>query len=159
MAKKKGRRKARRRKTARRAGVRRRAAASYGAGSVSSVVASLSAAHQQLLKERDGLDRKISAIAGVIATFGAPTAGRRRGAGRAGGAGGGGGRRYRSGSLKEYIARVMGGRGVMAVKDITLSVVKAGYKSKNKTLAKSVGIALTEMSDVNKVGRGRYRRA
>jgi len=47
----------------------------------------------------------------------------------------------------------------MAVKDITKGVVRSGYKTKNKTLAKSVGIALTEMPTVEKVGRGQFRSA
>lgn len=65
---------------------------------------------------------------------------------------------HRRGSLKEFIGKALaaGGR-VMSVKEITAAVVRGGYKSKNKTLAKSVGIALTEMSEVRKVGRGRFR--
>ncbi len=71
-------------------------------------------------------------------------------------AGAGAGAGFRSGSLKDFIAQVMGGAGDMAVKDIADAVVNAGYRSKNKTLAKSVGIALTEMPGVEKVGRGRF---
>ncbi len=45
----------------------------------------------------------------------------------------------------------------MTVKDVTTAVRKAGYKSKNKTLDKSVGVALSEMPGVKKVGRGTFR--
>ena len=45
----------------------------------------------------------------------------------------------------------------MAVKDITAAVLKAGYPSKSKTLAHSVGVALREMPGVVKVGRGQFR--
>ena len=37
------------------------------------------------------------------------------------------------------------------------AVTRAGYKSKNKTLAKSIGIALSVMSTVEKVGRGQFK--
>jgi hypothetical protein len=68
-----------------------------------------------------------------------------------------GGKALRPGSLKAFIADVLSSGGIMAVKDITSGVLKAGYKTQNKTLAKSVGIALTEMRGVAKVGRGRFR--
>jgi hypothetical protein len=45
----------------------------------------------------------------------------------------------------------------MAVKDITEGVRRGGYETRNKTLAKSVGIALTQMPEVDKVGRGLFR--
>ena len=63
----------------------------------------------------------------------------------------------RPGSLKSVITTVLTGKGIMAVKDITAGVLKAGYKTRNKTLAKSVGIALAEMKNVAKIGRGRFR--
>jgi hypothetical protein len=43
------------------------------------------------------------------------------------------------------------------VKDVTAAVRAAGYRSKNKTLDKSVGVALREMRQVVKVARGQYR--
>lgn len=67
------------------------------------------------------------------------------------------GRDVRAGSLKDYIKKVLSGHGPMAVKGITEAVVSQGYKSKNKTLAKSVGIALTGMVGVQKVGRGWFQ--
>ena len=45
----------------------------------------------------------------------------------------------------------------MGVKDVTAAIRKAGYKSKNKTLDNSVGVALADMPNVLKVGRGQYR--
>lgn len=44
----------------------------------------------------------------------------------------------------------------MAVKDVTEGVMKSGFKTKNKTLAKSVGIALTQMPMISKLGRGMF---
>ena len=45
----------------------------------------------------------------------------------------------------------------MQVKDIASAVVRAGYKTRNQTLAKSVGLALASMPEVEKVGRGAYQ--
>lgn len=39
---------------------------------------------------------------------------------------------------------------------ITAAVVRSGFKSKNKTLSTSVGIALAEISGVRRVSRGVY---
>jgi hypothetical protein len=75
-------------------------------------------------------------------------AGRRPRAGRRG---------ARQGSLKDFIGRVLSGHGVMSVKEITAGVRKAGYKTRNKTLSKSVGIALAQMPGVEKVDRGQFR--
>jgi hypothetical protein len=92
------------------------------------------------------------------ATGGRAAAG--RGAGRRGRAGADkGGSPFRPGSLKEYIMGVLrtaGGK-PMAVKDITQGVMDSGFETSNKTLAKSVGIALTQMPGVKKSGRGRFR--
>lgn len=137
-------------------------------------LANLTAARSSLIGQRENLDRQIAAIDQALVAFGghapavsvaaaAPTAragGRRRGGGRRGGGRGGRGRRgVRPGSLKDYIHRVLAGGGVMAVKDIATGVVKAGFKSKNKTLAKSVGIALARMPGVKRMGRGKFRAA
>lgn len=97
------------------------------------------------------VDRALQALTGAAAPRGTapgrPPAGRRpRGA-----------KGFRAGSLKEHIANVLGGGGTMQVKDIAAGVLEAGYRTANKTLAKSVGIALTEMPNVRKVGRGRFR--
>ncbi len=55
------------------------------------------------------------------------------------------------------IGNVLSGAGEMQVRDITARVLRAGYKSRNKTLDKSVGIALAHMPTVRKIGRGVFR--
>jgi hypothetical protein len=66
--------------------------------------------------------------------------------------------RHRPGSLKDFIVRVLSAAsGPMSVKDIAAGVLEAGYKSKNRTLAKSVGIALAQMPEVARVRRGVFR--
>jgi len=92
------------------------------------------------------IEQALSALHGRLPSGPRPAAARGRAAGR-----------YRAGSLKDYILRVLSGGQTMAVKDITESVTRAGYQSRNKTLAKSVGIALAQMPELTKVGRGRYR--
>ncbi|MBN2446493.1 MAG: hypothetical protein JXO22_07205 [Phycisphaerae bacterium] len=117
----------------------------------------LRGALEALLAERARLDGQIAAVEGAMSAIGTPGAAvvhpHRAVAGSKGRRGG-----HRAGSLKEFLENVLrASGGVMAVKDITEAVIKAGYKSKNKTLAKSVGIALTQMRNVGKVGRGRFR--
>lgn len=151
MPKRKVRRARRKRGVAAPPAVRRSATA---ADSVRGAMSGLAACQKRLLAERAALDAKLSAVEQALRALGAgatPTAGvRRRGA--ATGEGG-----FRAGSLKEYIAKVLTGRGVMSVKDITQEVLNAGYQTRNRTLAKSVGIALTQMKGVRKVGRGRFK--
>lgn len=134
---------------------------------LSGAMASLTSLRGNLVAERDALERRIAALNNAIAAFGGSAAGgRSAGPAAGGGAGGGGGRGRgrrsgpRRGSLKEYILNSMKSGQPAYVKDITNSVVKSGYKSKNKTLAKSVGIALAEMvrsGHVVKEGRGQFR--
>ncbi len=105
-----------------------------------------------LIIQRDILDSRIQAIDQALVALGsggttklASTIRRRRGG-------------PRTGSLKSYIERVLRGRvRPMAVKDITAEVLKAGYQSKDKTLAHSVGVSLADMQKVVKVERGMYR--
>ena len=64
----------------------------------------------------------------------------------------------REGSLKSYLDRVLRAtRRPMRRAEVTAAVLKAGYKSRSKTLAKSVGVALRTMSGVKKIGRGVFR--
>lgn len=128
-----------------------------GAVALAGVVTSLQAAHRTLVAERESLNNRINALEAALRAMSATPAvsvargGRGR---RAGGAG----RAFRRGSLKEYIHRVLSSsNSAMAVKDVTAGVTRAGFKSKNKTLAKSVGIALTQMPTVSKVGRGLFK--
>lgn len=106
----------------------------------------LLAQRAQVISQIDAIDRALAAMGGSVrAPAGRPGRGRRGGT-------------TRPGSLKSYIERVMRARGAtMAVKDVTTGVLKAGFKTKNKTLAKSVGIALGQMPNVRKVARGRFR--
>ena len=94
----------------------------------------------------DAIDRALAAMGGTVrAPTRKPGRGRRRGGRRAG-------------SLKSHIERVLQTRGgAMAVKDVTAGVLKAGFKTRNKTLAKSVGVALGQMPNVRKVSRGMFR--
>ena len=123
-----------------------------GSGAALAAIAGLNAYRNQLTIQRNDVDQRIAAIDSALAAMGSAV--------RPAGPGPGPGRgRHgpRKGSLKEYIAKVVSARGgVMAVKDITAGVLKIGYKTRNKTLAKSVGIALTEMGNIRKVGRGQF---
>ena len=131
-----------------------------GATGMSGMIASMQSYRRELAARRDMLDRQLGALDNALLSMGAVAPagaavraavagnGRRRGRGP------------RAGSLKEYILKVLSGAGdTMAVKDITAAVVSTGYRSKNKTLAKSVGIALRGLRGVKKVGRGRFRMA
>jgi hypothetical protein len=61
------------------------------------------------------------------------------------------------GTLREHIARVLHAhRRPLHVKEITAAVVRAGYKSRDKELTKSIGKYLVSMPGVIKVGRGTY---
>lgn len=121
---------------------------------IQGAVSNLQEALSNLVAERNRLDAQIHAIEQALASMG----GRTRvvtpatggGRGRRGGAGG---------SLKDFIERVMAGKGTMRVRDVTDAVLAAGYPTQNKTLAKSVGIALTQMPNVKKKGRGEFELA
>ncbi len=153
-------RKAAAKKTAQRGPGKRRArkvARTVGATGMSGAISSLRACHAGLVAQRKELDGQLDVLARALeAVTGTP--GRRAGRkpGRKPGPKPGTGGTFRPGSLKAYIAKALKGGGVLAVKDITTGVLKSGYKTKNKTLAKSVGIALTEMRGATKVGRGRF---
>ncbi len=120
------------------------------------VIRSLNTCHADLSAQRSSLDTQVQALEQALQVMGAPSAPFRAALGprpgRSSRAAGG----PRPGSLKSYILDVLAGGGVMAVKDITAGVLAAGYKSHNQTLAKSVGIGLTELRSVRKVGRGRF---
>jgi hypothetical protein len=128
----------------------RRQSGTTGAG-IAGAIRELSAYRDQLVAQRAEVDAQIVAVEGALAALGAsaggtqvPASGRRTS--------------FRQGSLKDHIARVLGAhRGPTSVKDVTAAVRAAGYRSKNKTLDKSVGVALREMRQVVKVARGQYR--
>lgn len=121
---------------------------------MSGAMTNLEQALQKLRAERDRLDEQINALEGALAAMGrgpAPAAPTPTPTTR-----GGRGRRGESGTLRDYVQRVMKGRGEMQVRDITDAVIAAGYPTQNKTLAKSVGIVLTQLPNVKKTGRGRF---
>lgn len=129
------------------------------AGGMGRAVSTLQTALQELHGERSALDRQIAALSGALAAMGA-AAPQMRGPGRPGRPGrrpAAAGAGPRPGSLKDFIQKALGGGKTMSVKDITEAVRRGGYKTRNKTLAKSVGIALTEMPMVKKVARGKFR--
>ncbi|MBL8877725.1 MAG: hypothetical protein JNG88_01295 [Phycisphaerales bacterium] len=145
-----------------------RSKSNVGAGGRGDVLAALHSYHRTLVDQFNGVKAELDAVENTIHQLGAAPPAARRGPGRppgstaaASGGGGGKGRgRHgpRAGSLKEFVVRALSGKGVMAVKDITSGVLSLGYKTKNKTLAKSVGIALTELKDqVQRVGRGKFK--
>ena len=137
-------------KGAKRASVATRAR-TYAGGGFGGALGSLRAFRDQLVDQRNEINRRMQAIDGALAALDAGTAKpvvvrRRRGKGP------------RAGSLKDYIARVLRGfaRG-KSVGDIATAVRKAGYKSNDKRLNHSVGKALAGMKNVNRVERGVYR--
>ncbi len=128
---------------------RRRRTAAKGIGSL---LKPLRAFQGNLISQRDDLDSRIQAVDQALGALGGGAAVKPAGVTRRRGGG------PRKGSLKSFIERVLRGRvRPLAVKDITAAVLKAGYKTKNKTLDKSVGIALADMATVVKVARGTYR--
>ncbi len=135
-----------------------------GKGAPAPVLRELSSFRAHLLAQRDGIDNQIATIDQILGTGGPRRAAAAHSAGPAPAARGRGkarGRRRgrrgpRAGSLKEYILKTLERSGKpMRVKDISSAVISAGYKSKNKTLGKSVGIALAQLG-VKRVGRGLY---
>ncbi len=122
-------------------------------------IASLRGYHGRLLAERQKLDARIAALEGALLAIGGgggPTAlGRPAAVAAPAAAARPAG--VRAGSLKDFVLRVIRGKGEMAVKDITAAVIGAGFKSTNKTLAKSVGVALSELPGVERTGRGLFR--
>jgi hypothetical protein len=123
---------------------------------MSSAVAELRNALARLNTHRSEIDSRIAALNGALRSLGG-SLGPGISAARAASAGRDGRGRARRGSLKHYILRVLQGGGVMAVKDVTVGVRKSGFRTRNKTLAKSVGTTMASMPEVAKVGRGRFR--
>ena len=124
-----------------------------GASGIAAVVGGIQRYCAELAAQCSALGSRIAVVNQALAFLGAGVPARKVtfGAGRRRA-------RYRSGSLKAHIHQVLRTHGsTMAVKDVTAAVRKAGYRSKNKTLAKSVGVALSEMPGVKKVGRGTFR--
>ncbi len=122
-------------------------------------MATLTACRSQLAAECADLQRKMNALENALQSLrsgGAParrpTAGRRVPRGP---------RRVRSGSLKDYITRVLGSaNGAMRLTDISRAVVKAGYPTRSRNLPNQVSMAMAAMAKkrlIRRVGRGLYR--
>lgn len=146
----------------RRKKIGRRGSATSAGSAISDAVAGLNTARSALVAQRDELDHQLGEIDRILMNMGgAPQSvrmpGRKPGrpAGRPSGKTAGG---YRAGSLKSVLHGILASSGApMRVQDITGRVQKAGYDSRNKTLAKSVGVALTQMTGVRKVKRGTFK--
>lgn len=140
-------------------GPRRRSAASpaFSSGLQAGLIRDIQGYHRALTAQRAEIDAQITAIEQALGAFGAATA-RSAAAPHRAAAPSSRPNGPRPGSLKDFIGRVLSSSGSpMMVKDIASAVVKAGYKTKNKTLATSVGLALADMRNVKKVSRGKYR--
>ena len=140
----------------RRRRMRRAAGSAVRLGAPANAIAPLRNYLSSLEAERSRIDQQIATLRNALGALGSSVP-----AGRSAGGGGGGKRResggVRTGTLKDYILRVLRGkRQPMRVVDISSAVLKAGFKTKNKTLAKSVGLALTEMPETTKLGRGLF---
>ncbi len=112
----------------------------------------LRTAHAHLTARRAELDGRIAVLDEALAALdGSPAAG------------GTPGRRAKAGgpvrgSLKEFIQRVLrADGGPMQVSDIARAVLDAGFRTRDKSLAHSVGAALRHMPGVKKVGCSVYR--
>ena len=128
----------------------------YGAG-MGQALSSLKGYVAELMTQRSQLDAQIQAVEQALRVMGAPAPHAVAAPAPRGPRKGGRGRGPRAGSLKELVLKAMTGGGVMSVAAITDGVRAAGYKTKNKTLAKSVGIALTQLPGARKVSRGKFR--
>jgi hypothetical protein len=128
------------------------------AGDPAQLVDSVRAWRSELAAEQAQLAVQLGALDQLLTTLGGtapkPTAGRAlQGRTIRGGHGG-----AREGSLKSYIDRVLRAtRRPMRRAEVAAAVLKAGYKSRNKAFAKSVGVALRTMPGVKKIGHGVFR--
>ena len=123
-----------------------------GADGLAAVGSSIQRYRDELAAQRAALDAQVAALDQALAALGGSVASvqvRR------------GGRRspaFRAGTLPAYIGRVLHAhRGAMAVQEVTAAVLKAGYKSRDKALPKTVGKYLAAMPGVKRIGHGLYR--
>jgi hypothetical protein len=129
------------------------AASTLPSGLQAGLIRDIQSYHRALTDRRAEIDGQIMAIEQALGAFGVGSAKAARPTSKASRSGG-----AREGSLKDYVGRVLAASGsAMMVKDIAAAVVKSGYKTKNKTLATSVGLALADMGSVKRVSRGQYR--
>jgi len=124
----------------------------------------LNACRGELAAQRAAIDAQVAALDQVMATLGAPAAKpkARTKVGRKAGTRVRRPRRprrtAREGSLRSYVEEVLRTqRGPLTVKEVTTAVLKAGYKSRNKELPKTIGKFLRAMPGVARVERGVFR--
>jgi len=137
-------------------------------------IGEMKAYQDALLTQRASLDAQIDAVGRAMTEIGLATTATRRitkkrakprikarvkarvkriaeAKGRAGG-------KTRTGSLRDYIGRVLKQRTKpMSPAEIGTSVVKAGFKTKAKDITKAVSNTIPKMSNVKKVGFGKYK--
>ena len=149
--------------------------AGASAGGAANVIAAMTAYHGELVAERSSLDNAITTIATAMDAMGGtgaparkrgrkpgrppgrPAAKRGRAKKRKAGRPAGGGRGLRAGSLPDFVIKTLSATGrPMSPADIASEVVKAGYKTKSKDLAKAVSNALPNLRRIKKTGRGMY---
>lgn len=112
----------------------------------------LQASCDELAAQRAALDAQVAALDQVIATLGGSTVRRAR-------------KRVKPttsspqpGSLRAHIEQVLRAhRGPLTVRDITAAVLRAGFRSRDKELPKSVGKYLAAMPNVVRLARGVFR--
>ena len=133
-----------------------RAPSTFAGTELAAVVANLRTAHAGLVLQRRTVDSQIVAIEKAMnALVFAPAA---RPSVSAGKSGRGGPRGIRPGSLTDRIRHVLSTSGTpMRVVEITDAVRKSGFKTKNKTLDKSVGLSVRKIPGVVRIGRGVFR--
>lgn len=125
------------------------------------IVSRMKTTRDKLIREYAAAARRIAAIDEAMRSFGAGVASAFKSAGKSAAKVGrpskSGGSKYRRGSLKECITKVMANGKVWNAPSVAKAVESAGYKTKNKTFTKSVAIALGSMSNVSRVARGKYK--
>ena len=144
-------------RTKKRQAVRRTAAADHGA-----LIAQLTEYHAQLLQQQAVLQAQIQGVASALAALGktpraaaaAPARVARKGRGRRRTKGRGAGRK---GSLRSYVVQVLGHGQVMSVKEVAGAVLKAGYQTSSTNFGNQVSNAMAKMTELRKVGRGRFQ--
>lgn len=127
------------------------------AGASARLLSNMRVYRGKLLAQRASLDGQIDAVARAMQALGAggPKTRKRRvykkrGRPAASGA--------RAGSLKDYIVRVLHQTTrPMSPRDIGTGVIKAGFKTKARDIAKAVSNTLPQLKGIKKMGFGMYQ--
>lgn len=145
-----------------------RSTASFSDGAAR-VLGEMQAYHDNLLAQRVGIDGEIGAIADAMRSLGGRSmtttksvvrAPGKRGPGRPAGstnAKKSKGGSFRTGTLKDYIVRVLSQHTKpMSPNDIGVRILKGGFKTKAKDLTKAVSNTLPQLKQVKRIGFGKY---